>query len=152
MLKPCRIKHLLPPLTKRSAPASNRKLASVPKPSRHRARAREAAPLEYPALPTETPCFRIDRFVVEVPDDLPAASRDIARMRATGCPSTAAIHRFVDKVEQGEALVPEDIQACRQSIVALHRYTAQLSSAEIADITRTALLKFSLDELSVDPN
>jgi len=38
-------------------------------------RAQSAVPLEYPALPTETPCFRIDRFVVEVPDDLPATSR-----------------------------------------------------------------------------
>ncbi|WP_454725882.1 MULTISPECIES: ShlB/FhaC/HecB family hemolysin secretion/activation protein [Cupriavidus] len=38
-------------------------------------RAQEVAPAEYPTLPTETPCFRIERFVVEVPDDLPAASR-----------------------------------------------------------------------------
>lgn len=38
-------------------------------------RAQEVGPVEYPSLPTETPCFRIDRFVVEVPDNLPAASR-----------------------------------------------------------------------------
>ncbi|MBB3012759.1 hemolysin activation/secretion protein [Cupriavidus alkaliphilus] len=37
-------------------------------------RAQEVAPVEYPALPAETPCFRIDRFVLEVPADLPAAS------------------------------------------------------------------------------
>lgn len=38
-------------------------------------RAQEVGPVEYPSLPTETPCFRIDRFVVDVPDNLPAASR-----------------------------------------------------------------------------
>ncbi|AVA35688.1 hemolysin activation/secretion protein [Cupriavidus metallidurans] len=34
-------------------------------------RAQEITPLVYPTLPTETPCFRIDRFVLEVPADLP---------------------------------------------------------------------------------
>ncbi|MBB2984616.1 hypothetical protein A6456_37980 [Paraburkholderia tropica] len=28
----------------------------------------------YPALPAETPCFRIDRFALDVPDTLPAAA------------------------------------------------------------------------------
>ncbi len=28
----------------------------------------------FPALPTETPCFRIDRFALDVPDTLPAAA------------------------------------------------------------------------------
>jgi hemolysin activation/secretion protein len=37
-------------------------------------RAQQVAPVEYPSLPAETPCFRIDRFVLEVPHDLPAAS------------------------------------------------------------------------------
>ncbi|MCY1228591.1 hypothetical protein D3C81_1270990 [compost metagenome] len=35
-------------------------------------RAQDVAPVEYPPLPSETPCFRIDRFVLEVPADLPA--------------------------------------------------------------------------------
>ncbi|WP_088505443.1 ShlB/FhaC/HecB family hemolysin secretion/activation protein [Burkholderia ubonensis] len=30
-----------------------------------------AASAGYPTLPTETPCFRVDRFVVDVPDSLP---------------------------------------------------------------------------------
>ncbi len=38
-------------------------------------RAQQAAPAEYPDLPTETPCFRIDRFALEVPQDLPEAAR-----------------------------------------------------------------------------
>ncbi|MBP0621593.1 ShlB/FhaC/HecB family hemolysin secretion/activation protein [Cupriavidus consociatus] len=38
-------------------------------------RAQDVAPVEYPALPTETPCFRIDRFVLEVPPDLSADSK-----------------------------------------------------------------------------
>ncbi len=38
-------------------------------------RAQQAAPAEYPELPTETPCFRIDRFALEVPQDLPEAAR-----------------------------------------------------------------------------
>ncbi|MFJ4294422.1 ShlB/FhaC/HecB family hemolysin secretion/activation protein [Cupriavidus sp. NPDC089707] len=38
-------------------------------------RAQDVAPVEYPPLPTETSCFRIDRFVLEVPPDLPAASQ-----------------------------------------------------------------------------
>ncbi|KVT42662.1 ShlB/FhaC/HecB family hemolysin secretion/activation protein [Burkholderia ubonensis] len=29
----------------------------------------------YPALPTETPCFRIDRFMLDVPDSLPDTSK-----------------------------------------------------------------------------
>ncbi|VBB15913.1 hypothetical protein BSTAB16_6111 [Burkholderia stabilis] len=32
-------------------------------------------PEAYPVLPTETPCFRIDRFALDVPDSLPAASK-----------------------------------------------------------------------------
>ncbi|SDB88379.1 hemolysin activation/secretion protein [Paraburkholderia lycopersici] len=38
---------------------------------------RSAAPAagEWPALPVETPCFRIDSFTVEVPDTLPEVSR-----------------------------------------------------------------------------
>jgi len=78
-----------------------------------------------------------------------AEAYDIARMRAVDCPSTAAIHRFVDIVEQGEALAVEDIRACRQSVAALRHYSAQLSSAALTDITRTAMLKFSMEELSV---
>lgn len=35
-------------------------------------RAEGVARAEYPPLPTETPCFRIERFVLEVPKDLPA--------------------------------------------------------------------------------
>ncbi|WP_081712686.1 ShlB/FhaC/HecB family hemolysin secretion/activation protein [Cupriavidus taiwanensis] len=38
-------------------------------------RAEDAAPAEYPTLPTEAPCFRIDRFTLEVPTDLPEAAR-----------------------------------------------------------------------------
>ncbi|MGD7335146.1 ShlB/FhaC/HecB family hemolysin secretion/activation protein, partial [Ralstonia pseudosolanacearum] len=38
-------------------------------------RAEQAAPAEFPELPTETPCFRIDRFALEVPHDLPEAAR-----------------------------------------------------------------------------
>ncbi len=38
-------------------------------------RAQQVAPAEYPELPTETPCFRIDRFALEVPQDLPEAAR-----------------------------------------------------------------------------
>ncbi len=38
-------------------------------------RAQQAAPAEFPDLPTETPCFRIDRFALEVPQDLPEAAR-----------------------------------------------------------------------------
>ncbi|MFV8534997.1 POTRA domain-containing protein, partial [Ralstonia pseudosolanacearum] len=38
-------------------------------------RAEQAAPAEFPELPTETPCFRIDRFALEVPQDLPEAAR-----------------------------------------------------------------------------
>ncbi|WP_196304727.1 ShlB/FhaC/HecB family hemolysin secretion/activation protein, partial [Ralstonia solanacearum] len=38
-------------------------------------RAQQAAPAEFPELPTETPCFRIDRFALEVPQDLPEAAR-----------------------------------------------------------------------------
>lgn len=33
-------------------------------------RAEDAAPAEYPTLPSETRCFRIDRFTLEVPADL----------------------------------------------------------------------------------
>ncbi|WP_026201498.1 ShlB/FhaC/HecB family hemolysin secretion/activation protein [Cupriavidus sp. UYPR2.512] len=40
-----------------------------------RVRAPAAVPIEYPDLPIETPCFRIDRFVLEVPPDLPAAAQ-----------------------------------------------------------------------------
>ncbi|MFP3480339.1 ShlB/FhaC/HecB family hemolysin secretion/activation protein, partial [Burkholderia sp. SIMBA_057] len=29
----------------------------------------------YPALPTETPCFRIDRFTLDVPASLPDAAK-----------------------------------------------------------------------------
>lgn len=29
----------------------------------------------YPSLPSEQPCFRIDNFVLEVPDSLPASSK-----------------------------------------------------------------------------
>ncbi|NML34240.1 ShlB/FhaC/HecB family hemolysin secretion/activation protein [Paraburkholderia antibiotica] len=38
---------------------------------------RSAAPVagEWPVLPVETPCFRIDSFAVEVPDTLPEADR-----------------------------------------------------------------------------
>ncbi|MDN7430081.1 MULTISPECIES: ShlB/FhaC/HecB family hemolysin secretion/activation protein [unclassified Burkholderia] len=32
-------------------------------------------PEAYPVLPTETPCFRIDRFALDVPESLPAASK-----------------------------------------------------------------------------
>jgi len=35
-------------------------------------RAEAIARAEYAALPTETPCFRVDRFALEVPQDLPA--------------------------------------------------------------------------------
>lgn len=35
-------------------------------------RAQDVAPVEYPPLPSEMPCFRIDRFVLEVPADFPA--------------------------------------------------------------------------------
>ncbi|MWL91012.1 ShlB/FhaC/HecB family hemolysin secretion/activation protein [Cupriavidus sp. SW-Y-13] len=35
-------------------------------------RAEAIARAEYPALPTETPCFHVDRFALEVPQDLPA--------------------------------------------------------------------------------
>lgn len=35
-------------------------------------RAEATARSEFPALPKEAPCFRIDRFVLEVPKDLPA--------------------------------------------------------------------------------
>ncbi|NUA26639.1 ShlB/FhaC/HecB family hemolysin secretion/activation protein [Cupriavidus basilensis] len=38
-------------------------------------RAPEIAPADFPALPTETPCFRIDRFSLEVPADLLEAVR-----------------------------------------------------------------------------
>ncbi|MBV8157919.1 MAG: ShlB/FhaC/HecB family hemolysin secretion/activation protein [Dyella sp.] len=38
-------------------------------------RAQEAAPVEYPALPTETPCFQIDHFVLEVPAGLSESVR-----------------------------------------------------------------------------
>ncbi|UBM07928.1 ShlB/FhaC/HecB family hemolysin secretion/activation protein [Cupriavidus metallidurans] len=38
-------------------------------------RAQDVTPIEYPPLPTETPCFRIDRFVLEVPADLLASAR-----------------------------------------------------------------------------
>ncbi|MGA3706641.1 ShlB/FhaC/HecB family hemolysin secretion/activation protein, partial [Ralstonia nicotianae] len=34
-------------------------------------RAQQAAPAEFPDIPTETPCFRINRFALEVPQDLP---------------------------------------------------------------------------------
>ncbi|KWC46298.1 hypothetical protein WL51_29775 [Burkholderia ubonensis] len=36
-----------------------------------RVRSSVAASAGYPTLPTETPCFRVDRFVVDVPDSLP---------------------------------------------------------------------------------
>ncbi|MBR8507016.1 ShlB/FhaC/HecB family hemolysin secretion/activation protein [Burkholderia cenocepacia] len=36
-----------------------------------RVRSSVAASAGYPALPTETPCFRIDRFTLDVPDSLP---------------------------------------------------------------------------------
>lgn len=39
-------------------------------------RAEAIARAEYPSLPTETPCFRIERFVLEVPKDLPADLRE----------------------------------------------------------------------------
>ncbi|EKZ99394.1 hypothetical protein Cmtc_12440 [Cupriavidus sp. TKC] len=77
-----------------------------------------------------------------------AEAFDIARMRAADCPSTQAVHRFVDKVDRGEALTLEDIQACRQEVMALRHYTGQLSSAALASIVRTVLLKFLMDELS----
>ncbi|WP_322026398.1 ShlB/FhaC/HecB family hemolysin secretion/activation protein [Burkholderia sp. BCC1977] len=32
-------------------------------------------PEAYPVLPTETPCFRIDRFALDAPDSLPAAAK-----------------------------------------------------------------------------
>ncbi|WP_137928619.1 POTRA domain-containing protein, partial [Cupriavidus sp. 2SB] len=35
-------------------------------------RAEAIARAEYPPLPTETPCFHVDRFALEVPQDLPA--------------------------------------------------------------------------------
>ncbi|MFV8664304.1 ShlB/FhaC/HecB family hemolysin secretion/activation protein, partial [Ralstonia pseudosolanacearum] len=38
-------------------------------------RAQQAAPAEFPDIPTETPCFRINRFALEVPQDLPEAAR-----------------------------------------------------------------------------
>ncbi|CRY45920.1 ShlB/FhaC/HecB family hemolysin secretion/activation protein [Burkholderia pseudomallei] len=33
------------------------------------------SPEAYPVLPAETPCFRIDRFALDVPDSLPAAAK-----------------------------------------------------------------------------
>ncbi|AXW47388.1 ShlB/FhaC/HecB family hemolysin secretion/activation protein [Ralstonia pseudosolanacearum] len=38
-------------------------------------RAQQVAPAEFPDIPTETPCFRINRFALEVPQDLPEAAR-----------------------------------------------------------------------------
>ncbi|SPA03180.1 Hemolysin activator translocator [Cupriavidus taiwanensis] len=38
-------------------------------------RAQDVALVEYPALPAETPCFRIDRFLLEIPPDLPVSSQ-----------------------------------------------------------------------------
>lgn len=38
-------------------------------------RAQAAEPVEYPPLPAETPCFRIGRFVLEVPSNLPDAAK-----------------------------------------------------------------------------
>src|SRR5260221_12228266 len=36
-------------------------------------RSEVVASAEYPTLPSETPCFRIERFVLQVPDALPAS-------------------------------------------------------------------------------
>ncbi|UBM09538.1 hypothetical protein [Cupriavidus metallidurans] len=77
-----------------------------------------------------------------------AETYDIARIRAAECPSTQAVHQFVDKVERGEALTSEDLLACRQSVLALRHFTARLSRAAFEDLARTALLKFSMDEVS----
>lgn len=41
-------------------------------------RAEAAAPALFPALPTETPCFRIDHFKLELPQDLSDAARTTA--------------------------------------------------------------------------
>lgn len=38
-------------------------------------RAQEAAPIEYPSLPPESPCFPIDRFTLDVPTDLSEAAK-----------------------------------------------------------------------------
>ncbi|MFS8975398.1 ShlB/FhaC/HecB family hemolysin secretion/activation protein [Cupriavidus necator] len=38
-------------------------------------RAADIVPVEFPPLPAETPCFRIDRFTLDVPADLPEASQ-----------------------------------------------------------------------------
>lgn len=38
-------------------------------------RAAEVVPVEFPLLPTEAPCFRIERFLLEVPADLPEAAK-----------------------------------------------------------------------------
>ncbi|WKZ85397.1 ShlB/FhaC/HecB family hemolysin secretion/activation protein [Ralstonia pickettii] len=38
-------------------------------------RAQQAAPVEFPELPTEMPCFRIERFALEASSDLPEAVR-----------------------------------------------------------------------------
>ncbi|CAJ0815497.1 ShlB/FhaC/HecB family hemolysin secretion/activation protein [Ralstonia flaminis] len=38
-------------------------------------RAQQAEPVEFPALPAETPCFRIERFALEVSPDLSEAAR-----------------------------------------------------------------------------
>ena len=38
-------------------------------------RAQQAEPVEFPELPTETPCFRIERFALEASPDLPEATR-----------------------------------------------------------------------------
>lgn len=42
-----------------------------------------AASARYPELPTETPCFRIDRFTLDIPDPLPAT---VKSQRASALP------------------------------------------------------------------
>jgi len=79
LASPAVIAQALPPGQVATTAAEQQQLTRQQQEARERAqvteapgvRAQEIAPLAYPVLPSETPCFRIDQFVLEVPSDLP---------------------------------------------------------------------------------
>nr|WP_245746814.1 ShlB/FhaC/HecB family hemolysin secretion/activation protein [Paraburkholderia lycopersici] len=107
---------------------------------------RSAAPLvgEWPVLPAETPCFRIDTFSVEVPDTLP----EVVRAKGASALSMdpfAFLHDWLRRYE-GQCVGKQGLDMLTkglQGVILSHGYVTTRVLLPAQDLSKGAL-KFAL--------
>ncbi|RQH00632.1 ShlB/FhaC/HecB family hemolysin secretion/activation protein [Paraburkholderia dinghuensis] len=107
---------------------------------------RSAAPVagEWPVLPVETPCFRIDTFSVEVPDTLPEATR-VKGASALPMDPFAFLHDWLRHYE-GQCVGKQGLDMLTrglQGVILSHGYITTRVLLPTQDLS-TGTMKFAL--------